>query len=303
MSYQKEAATRQEVAAKTSTQTGANSHSSVWYGHYGEAALRLARDGWKVLPLRVRGKEPLRRLAPHGANSATSNPETIRWWWKQQPKANIGIQIPPGAIVLDLDPRNARTSDASPATLRELYTQVESALDELPDALTAITGGAGAHMWFTDPTPGLPLAGNVPGVPGAEVRTHPRYVVAPGSIHPNGNMYSWVEYPQVAEELPHTARECLTPRYEPVNIQQRATMGQARGFTRYVDVAMSDVRPGNRNATLFRLACKATQEGHAEQVFDMLRSRFMQAGLSLGEINQTIVSACRYIVTKAGGGQ
>lgn len=56
MRFQNEAATPKEAAAKTSTQTGANTHCSVWHGHYGEAALRLARDGWKVLPLRVRGK-------------------------------------------------------------------------------------------------------------------------------------------------------------------------------------------------------------------------------------------------------
>lgn len=185
MSYQEETATPKEVAAKTNTQTGANTHTTVWHGHYGEAALRLARDGWKVLPLRVRGKEPLSRLAPRGANSATTT---------------------------------------------------------------------------------------------------------------TGNLYQWVEYPQAAEELPHTTRERLTPRYEPVSIQQRATAGQARGFSRYVDAAMSDVRPGNRNATLFRLACKATQEGQSEHVFDMLRSRFVQAGLSLGEVDRTIVSACRYII-------
>jgi hypothetical protein len=50
------------------------------------------------------GKHP---ITPRGHNNASTNPDQIRKWWELAPFANIGINPPPGVIVVDVDPRHA----------------------------------------------------------------------------------------------------------------------------------------------------------------------------------------------------
>src|SRR5262245_28545135 len=85
-----------------------------------DAALAYAHRGWSVLPVHTvtngqctcgnvtcasPGKHP--RTA-HGVKDATSDEATIRQWWSQWPKANIGIATGAisGLVVLDIDPRH-----------------------------------------------------------------------------------------------------------------------------------------------------------------------------------------------------
>src|SRR5215510_12659344 len=64
------------------------------------AAIRYAKAGWAVIPLQPRGKAP---LTEHGVLDATTNIETIRRWWRRWPHANLGLAIPFGFLVVDID--------------------------------------------------------------------------------------------------------------------------------------------------------------------------------------------------------
>ncbi|NJL26397.1 MAG: DNA primase [Thermoanaerobaculia bacterium] len=135
-------------------------------------ALAYARELWLVLALRPRGKEP---LTPHGVKDATSGAAVIQSWWARWPDANIGLAIPPGLVVLDIDSADA---------LQHLHAE---GLD-LPATVRATTG-RGIHLWYA--TGAFQARNRVAIFRGVDVRAPGGYIVAPPSIHPSGAVYRW----------------------------------------------------------------------------------------------------------------
>jgi len=190
------------------------------------AALDLARMGFPVLPLRERGKPPLTR---HGVKDATTDVDQIRSWWNRRPRANVGLAVPPGYVVLDLDNSEA---------LHRLRAQDLS----LPTTATAATG-RGQHLWYAT---GETLVRNRAGLfPDVDVRAPGGYVVAPPSIHPNGETYRWIVplEPSVVTECPGWLLERLAENRSPGPSQQPWRFGLAARIPR-----------GRRNDTLARVA-------------------------------------------------
>jgi DNA polymerase-1 len=139
-----------------------------------EAALLYAEKmGWKVLPLKPRGKEPETSLVPHGVYDATTDPDKIRSWWAKVPDANVGIVCGGGLVVLDYDPRHGGRWEEDP----------------LPLTPMVLTGGGGAHFYFSAPK-GIPKRKVGPGI---DLLGEGSIVVAPPSIHPSGRPYKWGE--------------------------------------------------------------------------------------------------------------
>jgi len=124
------------------------------------AALAYASRGRSVLPLfppangacscwRGTGcdspaKHPLsaKGFVPNGLRGATTDPERIRFWWKAEPRAGVGIACGAGVLVLDVDPRKGGN---------ETLAALEAAHGRLPLTLTVSTGGddGGRHLYFT----------------------------------------------------------------------------------------------------------------------------------------------------------
>jgi Bifunctional DNA primase/polymerase, N-terminal len=71
------------------------------------SALFWAKRGFGIFPVEPNGKRPLGRLAPHGVKSASTDPAKLGIWWEQCPEANIGLAIPEGMFVVDLDSNEA----------------------------------------------------------------------------------------------------------------------------------------------------------------------------------------------------
>jgi hypothetical protein len=143
-------------------------------------ALAYASRGWAVFPLVPRDKVPMK--GSHSYNDATTNGKTIRRWWMDQPDANIAIRTGQGSdlLITDIDPRNH--GDIVWNLLIEEY-------GELPPTPTVITGSGGWHYYlnWADIKPGNGALG-----PGVDLKSDGGYVVAPPSIHPNGQPYEWV---------------------------------------------------------------------------------------------------------------
>lgn len=155
----------------------------------GQAAVWYCEHGFAVVPLKERSKQP---ATIHGLNDWFDNPDSAREVWRKFPDYNIGIVCGApshGLLVLDFDIDEQRDKDGY-ATLRAW----EKAQGDLPETSVAITGSGGMHyLYRTDRNSIKPSANAELGV---DVRCDGSYIVAPPSIHPNGNRYEWQDHPE-----------------------------------------------------------------------------------------------------------
>ncbi|SNR87369.1 Bifunctional DNA primase/polymerase, N-terminal [Haloechinothrix alba] len=163
-----------------------------------EWALYLAAMGWPVFPLRPNSKTP----ALHGQATcpgtgvcasehqgweqrATTDPDRIRAAWSTAP-FNIGLATGPAhLVVVDLD-TPAKTGRPDPDGATVLAHLCHQRGVELPDTYTVTTPNGGTHHYYTAP-PGVQLR-NTSDALGAHIDTRAAggYVVAPGSLLPEG---------------------------------------------------------------------------------------------------------------------
>jgi len=179
-------------AHDTTPRTNRQAPTSTMLAH----ALRYALAGWRVLPLN--GKAP---LTAHGVKDASTDPETIGAWWQRWPGANIGLALGDDLVCFDVDPRNGGTIDA----LARL------GLDH-GATVTQRTAGGGWHVIYQKPH-GRQLVGAIPNVPGVDVLSGDRYIVAAPSVI-DGKSYRWERDPLDVDpaRIPLDLAERLTKR-------------------------------------------------------------------------------------------
>jgi hypothetical protein len=223
-----------------------------------DSSLLLARTFGPVLPLRPRGKEPLGDLAPHGKDDATTDETTINGWWARAPTANVGLCTGDGFFVLDVDPRNGGTE-----TLAKLVHEH----GHLPPTVTVLTGGGGAHHYFKHPGGKLRTTAGI----GVDVKREGGYVVAPPSVHPSGELYSWapacapreVEIAAAPEWLIELIRERTAPPPRPPPPPAAAAPRRPEAYERarrYL-AAMPPAISGSRGHDALFLAAQAMVRG------------------------------------------
>lgn len=107
---------------------------------------------------------------------------------------NVGVRLTANTLVIDYDPRN----DPSGRALDELILWTGSD----PTGWPAVrTGSGGLHLYLSKPD-GISVVDGLKAFPGVEFKTRGRQVVAPGSIHPNGQQYAWARVAGVHEADP-----------------------------------------------------------------------------------------------------
>lgn len=146
-----------------------------------DIALSYAKKGWAVFPVKERAKKP---LTTHGFLDASKDETTIKSWWVKHPNANIGIATgskSDGLVVIDIDVDEDEGKHGD-----ETLEQWEEETGCYIDSLTAITGRGGKHLYFKSSVPYNSAAGYMPDI---DIRAEGGYVIAPGSIHPNGKEY------------------------------------------------------------------------------------------------------------------
>ena len=128
-------------------------------------------------------------MTTHGHKDATIDEGTIRAWWGNTPKANIGIRTgkESGIFVVDLDGEEGI----------EALAKLETEHDALPRTPTVRTGGGGRHRYFKYPL-GVEVKNKIKilRLP-IDVRGDGGYVIGAGSNHPNGE-YRWEITPDEA---------------------------------------------------------------------------------------------------------
>lgn len=209
-----------------------------------DAAIEYAKKGFAVFPLKYRDKVPLTR---NGCKDATTDAAQIKAWWQKYPNANIGLatgSVSQNVFVIDLDIDEDRGIDG--------YHSLEDWQREhgdFPETWTAITGRGGYHLYYRGNGKIKNRAGIIDGV---DIRGNGGYVVAPPSIHKNGNRYEWEYSPDEFE----IAKADNNVEYFLNHDDQK----QGTAFT-----MPNIVAAGQRNQMLFRFACMMQAKGASDQ--------------------------------------
>ncbi|MFQ5674049.1 MAG: bifunctional DNA primase/polymerase [Nitrospinales bacterium] len=224
-------------------------------------ALEYAQRGWPVLSIHsvkdMRcscGKENCSSPGKHprtsnGLKDATTDPGIIRQWFAQWPNANIAIRTGPesGLAVLDIDAKSFG---------HESIDALQREFGNLPDTLTAQTGGGGRHYFFRYPDCGFKnTAGKI--APGIDTRGDGGYVVVSPSIHASGRQYSWQDSEPGEIELAEV------PSWLLVKLSQKAeTQKNAEGN------GGGKIPQGGRNEALTRMAGKMRHDGFEQSAIE-----------------------------------
>ena len=253
-----------------------------------EAALAYTRQNGNrpplpIFPLVPRGKFPMipKEQGGNGCHDATTDRDQIRIWWSKYPEANIGIATGGGLVVLDVDIDHdaGKYGDESLASLEEEHCP-------LPESWEVITGRRGRHIYFRCDDPLLTVGSNIR--EGIDYRGAGGYVVAPPSIHANGNRYEWEAGHSPADtelaELPGWLHDLLL----------NSNKGKSNGTTEIPE----KIQSGERNEQLFKTACSLREKGLTEReilaTLQTMNAERCDPPLKDREVDQICKSAAKY---------
>lgn len=239
-----------------------------------DIATFYAQHNIKTFPVKRQGKSP---LCPHGFNDASADKVVLQEWNKQFPECNIGI--PTGAVnnifVVDVD---GESGDLSLMALENAYGKLNA---------PTVNTGKGKHLYFKMPENVDIKCSTSKIAPHIDIRGNGGYVVAPPSIHPNGNKYTWVnfdfsqDFPNAPEWLINLITNPAESNFEDL-LEEIATSSE-----------------GMRNTTLLGNAIKICNSAN-KQFLDMenIKNDVIDAGIASGlsraESERTVNNAMRF---------
>lgn len=239
-----------------------------------DIAMFYAEHNIKTFPVKKQGKSP---LCPNGFKSATMDRVVLQEWNKKFHDCNIGI--PTGTInnifVVDVD---GEIGAKSLIALENIYGKL--------DAPTVITG-KGKHLYFKIPE-NTNIKSSVSKIANhIDIRANGGYVVAPPSIHENGNCYKWVNF-DFSQDFP-TAPQWL------IDVISNSAETKFEDLLEEIATASE----GMRNTTLLGNAIKICNSAN-KQFLDMenIKNNIIDAGIASGlsraESARTVDNAMRF---------
>jgi Bifunctional DNA primase/polymerase, N-terminal/AAA domain len=211
------------------------------------AAMAYVEEGRKVLPLN--GKRPLYELAPNGVDSASDDPDVVRDWWRQRPRANVGLACGDGLMGLDVD------GPEGSETLARLVAE-HGPLPETRRVRSGRNDQSGHHHFAGSGR------GWRPG-DGLELRGEGSYVAAPPSVHPDsGRRYELLSTAPLAP-LPDwlckpepPPRPSTPPELDELTLRRLRGAAEAALEGELAELAAHTTEPNTgRGTALFAAAC------------------------------------------------
>ena len=204
------------------------------------SALEYAAHGWRVFPCKALGKAPLTSM---GFREASVSEAIIKAWWTKWPDANVGLPVPEGMVVVDVD---------SGEGLEILRSQDLS----LPSTVSSFTP-RGRHFYYSMPE-GVAASPRVGLLPSIDIRAAGSYVIAPPSVGSDGVVYEWDnDLTCDISEAPEWLVEML--RHEPMK-KERVNP----------DEVLSGIRKGARDVQIFRYCCRLRSQGLGRKEAEVL---------------------------------
>jgi hypothetical protein len=211
----------------------------------GQAALRYAMNGWKVIPLHSPqgsgctcgaaecgkpGKHPRIGEWQH----ASCDVATVAAWWAQWPASNIGFRLD-GLAVLDVDVKADENGLESLAALEAQHGALDTRARQR-------SGGGGWHYIFeaVDATKRLKFR------PGLDLLTgNGCYIVAEPSVHATGGVYTWTDAPSPLSVARDSIALTVPPRWLLDAAEGKGNgTGNAVPVARILDTAVAKIRTG-----------------------------------------------------------
>ena len=217
----------------------------------GRAAVEYTERGFAIIPLVPVGKVP---AIEGGLKNWSDNPDDAAKYWAERPSANIAVVCGSpshNVIAIDLDCHGGPDG-------RETLKAWEAEHGELPETVSVITGSGGKHLLYRVRESFAKFENAQMGV---DVRAEGSYIVAPPSIHPNGEPYEWSVSPDdmdVAEanDLVYEFIEFVRPAKD--------EGGEREKFV------LPDVIDKDRNKHLFSYASSLRATGRGEEEIKIL---------------------------------
>lgn len=241
------------------------------------AAADYIDRGLAVIPLKRGEKIPATK---HGINDWSDNPGQVPVWWGHDPWHNVGIvtgQPSGGVFAIDLDVHDPEHSGIE--TLRDW----EAVHGKLPETWEQVTGSGGRQLFYRA---SRKVRNSANGELGVDVRGDGGFVVAPPSVHPNGEPYEWSTSPDDCEIA--DANDAV---WEFLDYVRPSTSGE--GGAAKAPFELPGEITANRNDTLFRYASSLREKGLDESSIRVLvmdaNARLCKPPLPESEIDRTIM--------------
>lgn len=244
-----------------------------------EAALKYHKAGFSLIPALPKEKRPA--VSWEIFQKVRCEPVALSEWWIKWPNANILLvcgQISRGLTVLDVDPRNGGKE-----SLAKLG-------NPLPATWCVRTGGGGWHYYFKS----LNLVQSGILAPGLDLQGEGKLVIAPPSIHPNGNPYAWV-----GGMSPKDLRPAEFPNW--MAVKQTQKTANPKGWA---EEAIGSLTEGTRNSKMTQLAGRYLSKGMSEpetlSLLTSLNKTHCKPPLENKEIEAIVKGISRKEKAKAG---
>jgi hypothetical protein len=216
-----------------------------------QAALDYAQMGYRILPLWPGEKRPYSPLVKHGLRDSTTDPATIRAWFRAAPGAGVGILPPAEVLVLDLD---------RPDLWEEMKSRWPE-LEEAPRQRTPTKGGLHVFLRLPAGVEGLTTTNHK--LPGMDLKGLGKgyLVAAPTSLE--AGSYEWEVPLRPPDELPLVPEGLLLqllppPPQPPAPLRLNGNGGQSpkrlRALLESYAQAVAAAPNGERHKTLVRYA-------------------------------------------------
>ena len=216
--------------------------------------IEYTKLGWSIFPIfgvkngkcccgnddcNNQGKHPMTR---NGFHNATSDISMITKWMAKYPKSinwAVATGAKSGIVVIDIDPRHG--GDKSIKNF------------EIPDTLSASTGGGGTHYYFS--YPGFKIKSNSGVIAdGIDVRGDGGYVILPPSTHLKGKQYKW------EKNFTPTFKLAGTPKW----------VYDSNLHTKKDDQSKHFIKEGTRNNRLTQIAGSERRKGVSQTEIELI---------------------------------
>ena len=224
-------------------------------------AARYLDNGWSVIPIQEKSKEPLIPWVEYQKRRATK--QELAAWVAKWPSMNIGIVTGSisSLVVVDLD----GTAGISFGLKARIVSPVSQKT------------GKGKQVFYKWTEPVANSASKI--APGVDIRGDGGFVVVPPSVHPNGRRYRWERF--VPTRLPS-----LPPRILQASSTGVTPKSKESGW---ISKALEDMKIGNIDTTLTSILGRLRRDGYSEaDAQSLLSPHAERAGATPGHLDEKI---------------